>query len=100
LGGSDKKSQYGELGRVIAASNVREVVLIGAMAERLKEAMSAAGFTRTRPGGTSMSEAVAQARAAARPGDVVLLSPACASFDMFRDYKDRGEQFKAAVLGR
>jgi UDP-N-acetylmuramoylalanine--D-glutamate ligase len=45
-----------------------------------------------------MEEAVARAFHAARPGDAVLLSPACASFDMFTDYKQRGEVFCAAVL--
>ncbi len=45
----------------------------------------------------SLREAVERARAAARPGDVVLLAPACSSFDMFRDYADRGRAFKAEV---
>jgi len=44
-----------------------------------------------------MAEIVAKARQAAKPGDVVLLSPACASFDMFKNYKDRGKQFSQAV---
>jgi UDP-N-acetylmuramoylalanine--D-glutamate ligase len=44
-----------------------------------------------------MEEAVAQARAQAQPGDAVLLSPACASFDMFRNYIHRGEVFAACV---
>ena len=46
---------------------------------------------------TSLVDAVAQCRAAAQPGDVVLLSPACASFDMFKNYEDRGHQFVRAV---
>ena len=45
----------------------------------------------------SMDEAVARATSLARPGGVVLLAPACASFDMFKDYADRGRAFKAAV---
>jgi UDP-N-acetylmuramoylalanine--D-glutamate ligase len=45
----------------------------------------------------SMDDAVARAAALAQPGDAVLLSPACASFDMFRNYKHRGETFRAAV---
>jgi UDP-N-acetylmuramoylalanine--D-glutamate ligase len=45
----------------------------------------------------SMDDAVRKASALARPGGVVLLSPACASFDMFRDYADRGRAFKEAV---
>jgi UDP-N-acetylmuramoylalanine--D-glutamate ligase len=44
-----------------------------------------------------MEEAVALARGAARPGDAVLLSPACSSFDMFRDYKHRGDEFARIV---
>jgi UDP-N-acetylmuramoylalanine--D-glutamate ligase len=44
-----------------------------------------------------MKEAVIQARAFAKPGDVVLLSPACSSFDMFRDYKHRGDEFQKHV---
>ena len=46
---------------------------------------------------TSMSEAVSIAAGLAQPGDAVLLSPACSSFDMFRDYKDRGDAFVRAV---
>jgi UDP-N-acetylmuramoylalanine--D-glutamate ligase len=45
----------------------------------------------------TLREAVEKARDLARPGDVVLLSPACASFDMFRNFEDRGEQFKSLV---
>ena len=45
----------------------------------------------------SLEEAVARASAAARPGDTVLLSPTCSSFDMFRDYAERGDRFRALV---
>jgi UDP-N-acetylmuramoylalanine--D-glutamate ligase len=47
----------------------------------------------------NLPEAVQTAYHHAHPGDIVLLSPACSSFDMFRDYEDRGEQFKKIVAG-
>jgi UDP-N-acetylmuramoylalanine--D-glutamate ligase len=46
---------------------------------------------------SSLREAVERAHAAARPGDVVLLAPACSSFDMFTDYADRGRSWKAEI---
>lgn len=97
LGGSDKGADYTELAQVVAAGNIRKVLLIGEQAERIGQALQAAGVTDTTPGGQNMDEIVATARAAAQPGDVVILSPACASFDMFENYKDRGEKFKKAV---
>jgi UDP-N-acetylmuramoylalanine--D-glutamate ligase len=97
LGGSDKGADYDDLAKSIATSNVHQAVLIGAQAERIRQALESAGFTATTPGGQSMTEIVQTARSVAKPGDVVLLSTACASFDMFKNYKDRGEQFKQAV---
>jgi UDP-N-acetylmuramoylalanine--D-glutamate ligase len=98
LGGSDKGADYGALAKVVAESAIRKVLLIGEQAGRIGAALEAAGVTDVVPGGDNIDEIVAAARAQARPGDVVLLSPACASFDMFKNYKDRGEQFKRAVL--
>jgi UDP-N-acetylmuramoylalanine--D-glutamate ligase len=69
-------------------------VLIGEAADRIAAAARGAVETiRAR----SMEEAVRAARAAAQPGDAVLLSPACASLDMFHDYVERGDRFKGAV---
>lgn len=97
LGGSDKGASYDELARVVASGNVRAAVLIGDQAPRIQAALERAGFTNWTAAGNTMTEIVNTARQLAKPGDVVLLSTACASFDMFANYKDRGEQFKQAV---
>lgn len=98
LGGSDKGADYGELAKAVKESNVRKVLLIGKQADRIGKALSAAGVDSTMPGGKTIEDIVATARSQAKPGDVVLLSPACASFDMFKNYEDRGKKFKQAVL--
>jgi UDP-N-acetylmuramoylalanine--D-glutamate ligase len=97
LGGSDKGADYGELAKLIAKSDVRKVLLIGEQAGRIQAAFDSIGFTNYTAGGKNIAEIVAAARSCAKPGDVILLSPACASFDMFKNYQDRGEQFKRAV---
>ncbi len=75
---------------------VRETVLIGKDADAIADALAGVcGLRRA----SSMAEAVEAAADIARPGDTVLLSPACASFDMFRDYAERGDEFAAAVRG-
>jgi len=71
--------------------------LIGRDAPRIEAAVAGAGVPVRRA--ASMEEAVSFAAQSARSGDAVLLSPACASFDMFRDYKHRGEAFRVAVQG-
>jgi UDP-N-acetylmuramoylalanine--D-glutamate ligase len=73
---------------------VRHTVLIGKDARALAAALAGVSSTEIV---ASLQEAVAAASRAARPGDTVLLSPACASLDMFRDYAERGEVFAAAV---
>jgi UDP-N-acetylmuramoylalanine--D-glutamate ligase len=97
LGGSDKGSDYTELGKVLSASNhVKNIILIGKMAPKIKAAIK--DFSgKIVSGGKDMKSIVDQAKNLTRPGGVVVLSPACASFDMFINYKDRGNQFRDQV---
>ncbi|OQA04881.1 MAG: UDP-N-acetylmuramoylalanine--D-glutamate ligase [bacterium ADurb.Bin400] len=98
LGGSSKGADFKPLAERIAQSNVSAVVLIGDEGPRLEKALSAAGYMGTIAwGGKTMEEIVGCARSLAHSGEVVVLSPACASFGLFRDYKDRGEQFHQVV---
>ncbi len=92
-GGKDKGGDFGRLREAIDR-RAKGVILIGEAA-RLIEGALAPGTTVHHAG--SLREAVQAAAARAVAGDMVLLSPACASFDMFLDYQDRGRQFKALV---
>jgi UDP-N-acetylmuramoylalanine--D-glutamate ligase len=95
-GGDGKQQDFTPLAPAVTAA-ARAVVLIGRDAPQIQRALAGTGVPVT--GANGMADAVEHAAAAARPGDVVLLSPACASFDMFRNYKHRGEAFRAAVEG-
>ena len=100
LGGSDKKTNFDPLAEAIVRSgNIRRCVLIGDTAQQLKESLDRAGFTAYEMAGYDFDDCIARCRAAAVQGGNVLLSPACASFDMFVDYEDRGRVFKKKVLG-
>jgi UDP-N-acetylmuramoylalanine--D-glutamate ligase len=92
-GGLGKGQDFTPLAAVFRGK-VREAVLIGKDAPAIAAALKGACETRT---AASMETAVAEAQRAAQAGDTVLLSPACASFDMFRDYGHRGDVFAAAV---
>jgi len=92
-GGLDKGLDFEPLRPKVGAS-VRKLVLIGKAAPKLAKAF---GDDAACVRAGSLDEAVQLAAASARAGDVVLLSPGCASFDMFRDYTDRGDRFKACV---
>ena len=94
LGGRYKGGDFAELLPALRGHG-RAVVAIGEAAERVLTALEAAlPVARA----SSMGDAVAKARSQARRGDVVLLAPACSSFDMFRDYAERGRAFKAEVV--
>ena len=94
LGGSLKGGGFEGL-RVPVAARCRACYLIGAAAERLAADLEPAGVPLLRCG--DLETAVREASAAARPGEVVLLSPACASYDQFRDYEERGDRFRSLV---
>jgi UDP-N-acetylmuramoylalanine--D-glutamate ligase len=95
LGGSLKGGGFTGLRDAVKA-RCRAAYLIGEAAGRLAEDLD--GTVRLHPCGT-LERAVGHAAGAARPGEVVLLSPACASFDHFRDYEQRGERFRELVPG-
>lgn len=94
LGGQDKGGT--EFGRLKGAleSGVKHCIVLGESAEAITRAITGVGPTSRV---SSLAEGVALAADLAAPGDVVLFSPACASFDMFRDYRDRGQQFRDLV---
>jgi UDP-N-acetylmuramoylalanine--D-glutamate ligase len=93
LGGSLKGGGFDGL-RDALAERAKAAYLIGEAAGRLEEDLAGAVPLLT---SGDLATAVADATAAAEPGDVVLLSPACASFDQFRDYEERGEAFRSLV---
>ena len=93
-GGEGKGQDFGALAAAVSQC-ARRVLLIGRDAALIERALEPTGVPLERC--ASLEGAVASAAAYALPGDVVLLSPACASFDMFRDYRHRGEAFAAAV---
>jgi UDP-N-acetylmuramoylalanine--D-glutamate ligase len=94
-GGRDKGGSYAPLAGALASVG-RGAVVIGEAAARIEEAI--AGVVPV-VRAASLDQAVAAAAGMARPGDAVVLSPACSSFDMFRSYEHRGDAFRAAVLG-
>jgi UDP-N-acetylmuramoylalanine--D-glutamate ligase len=94
LGGSLKGEDFGPFARELA-SNVAAIYLIGAASDELAAALDSAGRAYVRA--ADLPTAVARAAADARPGDVVLLSPACASFDQFANFEERGDTFRRLV---
>ena len=96
-GGTDKGNDYGSLHQV-AAHRVKVLVCLGV--DNAKLMAEFAPFIFSIEETQSMADAVARAAALAAPGDVVLLSPCCASFDLFKNYEDRGRQFIQCVKER
>ncbi len=98
VGGHDKGLAFEPLADEVVKANVRHVIAIGGTADKIAGLLRERGFTDITTGPEKMLEIVDVARKHAQPGDVVLLSTACSSFGLFKDYKDRGNQFKQAVL--
>ena len=96
-GGFDKGADFRPLVDEIVRSNIEAVVLIGATAGQIADALDSAGFTAYEHCGFDFETAISRAYELAKNGGSVLLSPACASFDMFSDYEARGREFKRIV---
>ena len=92
-GGKDKGFTFEPL-RALVKEKVRSTILIGEMAERIARDWDGAAKTEL---ATSLADAVERAHATAKSGEVVLFSPGTSSFDMFKSYADRGDQFRALV---
>ena len=99
LGGSDKGADYSELAQEIARQNVRLIIINGANSDEIREVLREEKIDCEiiQLNMAEMKEVAKLAKNKAQFGDVVILSPAAASFDMFKSYSDRGEQFVAAV---
>jgi UDP-N-acetylmuramoylalanine--D-glutamate ligase len=100
VGGFDRNLELSNLAQTIAShqSDIRKLLIIGAAAKRLSKALDAAGFSNYKIlQDTTMSEVTKHAQSLATAGDSVVLSPGFASFDMFKNFEDRGNRFKDAV---
>jgi UDP-N-acetylmuramoylalanine--D-glutamate ligase len=100
LGGFDRGLPLAHLAGIILShsSDLRKVVIIGASGPRLAKVLDSIGFSNylLEPS-KDISEIVKRARSLAQPGDAVVLSPGFASFDMFKNFEERGQQYKKAV---
>ena len=95
-GGYDKHTDFTPFAREIKESKIHTVVTLGDTAGQIEDALKSVGYDSFVRAGT-FEDAVMKARSLAKPGENVLLSPACASFDMFADYEQRGRVFKDIV---
>ena len=94
VGGVDKGNDYSELMSLVR-EKVKAIVCLGVDNRKITDAFSNVVDVMVET--SSMAEAVKVAQKLAEKGDTVLLSPACASFDLFENYEERGKQFKNAV---
>lgn len=94
LGGKDKGNDYSEI-EPLVREKVHAIVAMGLHNEKIMDFF--AGKVENLVSTDNLDDAIAECRRLARPGDTVLLSPCCASFDLFKSYEDRGRKFKEAV---
>lgn len=100
VGGIDRGADFSELAETLSKSQqVKSVILIGEIRHKLARLMQDAPKKVIVSDSETMQAIVDEARAQAEPGDIVILSPGCASFDMFKNFYDRGDQFSEVVLG-
>ncbi|MEI7522442.1 MAG: UDP-N-acetylmuramoyl-L-alanine--D-glutamate ligase [Candidatus Saccharibacteria bacterium] len=97
LGGSDKGTPLDPIANEVINNNIRHIITIGDTGPTIAKQLHERGYNDITEGLKTMTEIVATAQSHAEPGDVVLLSTGCASFGLFKDYKDRGNQFQDAV---
>jgi UDP-N-acetylmuramoylalanine--D-glutamate ligase len=101
VGGRGKGEDYGSLAKITKRVCIRNAIVIGEEAEALKEVLGKVIpviEVRGKNGKKTMRKAVEEATSLAEPGDAILLSPACSSFDMFKNYEERGMAFQETVL--
>lgn len=100
-GGYDRGLNYNDLAEAISnQKNIKKVILIGQTKNKIADHLTEAGFDKFEIlDTTDFEQIVSRASEITEPGDVVLLSPGCASFDMFKNFEDRGQQFQAIVKG-
>lgn len=100
LGGFDKRADFSELAEVIKRHQIRKIITFAETGQRIAKTLSDAGVENIEYMNEKDFDAIIRAGIAyAEPGDVVLFSPACASWGMFTDYKARGQQFNNVVEG-
>ncbi len=99
FGGYDKKADFSELAHEVKQHNIRKVITYGQTGQHIADTFKSSGVENVEyvPGDNFIG-IINSGLESAQPGDVVVFSPACASWGMFSDYKDRGEQFNNIVL--
>lgn len=99
VGGIDRGGDFAHLAQELKnQSNLKQLLVIGEIRHKLADILQAEGLPVTVLEAQTMAEIVHAATARAEAGDVIILSPGCASFDMFKDFSDRGDQFRSEVL--